>query len=757
MSETELRTQVVIPVLRATAGVTSVTDVHGQNERGLDVIFFLESEIENLCYGLQLKKGNIGGGGTSKRTVKQIVDQLQLADDFEHPVAVTHVGEFRIDRFIVATSGTISTTAQQEIAKRVNKIPVSFWEGTEIIRRIHKYLPELLKVSDGATVQYIRTVTEEFDAEPALRRIFDPGLGKGTDTTVRALALMGENHNAVVVADQDGGKTAMLRMLGLRALRATLEGSKLALPIIVRAKEILTAGFSVEDALATELRRRKSPDLAETIEADLEAGNYFVCVDGFSEVTDITLKDLVHERITGFAERFPKVRIVVSARPHDFLQPKFFRDFYHYAIEPFSDQQSVALIRKWTGESAKFADVAANMVDRLREALQLPGSPIPATIGVMLHEEQNRYITNTAEAIERYMVIRLGRYAMELGMKQEVDWARKQDLLSEIAFDMVEADQDVIAVESFIIRVDELMLRQGDEPRGSRVLDELVDSGVLNLEGSTLNFFRSSFRDFFAAHHLRQRGDLDAFATDRLLQRRWGSVITFAAGLRRNNSRLLNQMSASVAAHKARAVDGVLGDDYFYSAYLSGRVLSNSESSDHAAKVAALRTTLEGVKDSVPELQQLATDQYGNIGILMAVFAAEHSFFVAIGVPWIRNQLLELMQATDLSDEERYFLASAYASLGYDDCHAVLRQAITESTSTRVLLVLQLLITRIVGRELKGKEADALRDLRSLVDKRLASRKEEVSSLVQIKQKALRVEMERMRRLENRERRKGGR
>ena len=73
-----------------------------------------------------------------------------------------------------------------------------------------------------------------------------------------------------------------------------------------------------------------------------------------------------------------------------------------------------------------------------QEALQLPGSPIPAIIGVMLYEKERKFITNTADAVDRYMVIRLGRYAHEMGLPFEVDWARKQDLLGELAFRMVE-------------------------------------------------------------------------------------------------------------------------------------------------------------------------------------------------------------------------------------------------------------------------------------------------------------------------------
>jgi hypothetical protein len=374
----------------------------------------------------------------------------------------------------------------------------------------------------------------------------------------------------------------------------------------------------------------------------------------------------------------------------------------------------------------------------------------------MLHEEQGRFITNTAEAIDRYMVIRLGRYAHELGMRQEVDWARKQDLLSEVAFAMVAQGRDTICTAEFTSLIDEIQVRQGDTPKGAVILDELVHSGVLNLEGDAISFFRSSFRDFFAAHHVHQRGDLDSFAVDNLLDRRWGGVSVFAAGLRRNNSRLLNGVVAAVSRHKEGAVDGKRGDDYYYAAYLCGRVLANSESADHGPKIAALQTTLDAITDSVPELEEIAVEQFGNIGHLMALMASEQSFFVAVGVPWLRNQLLYLLRNANLADEARYFLASTYTYLGYDDCYAVLEAAITEATSTKVLVVLQVLLWQLQqSRRVQGAELTALENLGRKISRRLAKRGNEVRSLWDMKSQVLKIERDRVRRLQSQEKRKG--
>lgn len=779
MSEEELRLQVIIPVLRATPGISNVTDVHGQNERGLDVIFFTESDVERLCYGLQLKRGNISGGGTGSRTVKQIVDQLELAEDFDHPIATKNNGVFRIDRFIVATSGNISSTARDEIARRHTHIAVRFWDGNEIIRRIHKHMPQLFQIWDGASASYLKKIIERFDVldaldqipgvarrtltqifeEPKIRRIFDPSVGEGHQdgggTTSAALRILENDHNAVLIAEQDSGKTSILRMLALRRGRDITGGevSGAPLPLLIHAKTILGAGFTVEEAVAAEFRKLGEDDLASTVEEELRNGHYYLSVDGFSELLRDEDKQRVEERILAFANTHESTRIVVAARPADFLKPRYFPDFFHYRIEDFDQAQSASLVRRWAGDSPNFADVAAKMVARLREALQLPGSPIPATIGVMLHEEQGRFITNTAEAIDRYMVIRLGRYAHELGLKQEVDWARKQDLLAEIAFAMVEAGQDSIAESDFIVRLEEIQQRQGDTPRGVVVLNELIQSGVLHAEGGNLSFFRSSFRDFFAGHHLYQRGDLDEFAPAHLFDRRWGGVIVFAAGLRRSNARLLDSFSASIARRKAGAIDGILGDDYFYGAYLTGRTLANSESADHGAKVAALRTTVLASSDSIPELEEMATEQFGNIGHIMALIAAEQSFFVTVGVPWLRNQFLSLIGDQELSDNERYFIASTYTNLGYENCFSVLDKAIADSTSTRVLLALQILLLQLERtRKVTGAERAALESLQKKVQKRLAKRDDEIRSLLEVSSKALKIERERMKRLANRNR-----
>ena len=94
LSEDDLRQKVLLPILRRHHNIKQVTDVHGVNERGLDIIFASEDGVRTNWYGLQLKRGDISGGGSGKHTVKTIIDQLELAKPFKHPVSTPPAGEY---------------------------------------------------------------------------------------------------------------------------------------------------------------------------------------------------------------------------------------------------------------------------------------------------------------------------------------------------------------------------------------------------------------------------------------------------------------------------------------------------------------------------------------------------------------------------------------------------------------------------------------------------------------------------------------
>lgn len=459
-------------------------------------------------------------------------------------------------------------------------------------------------------------------------------------------------------------------------------------------------------------------------------------------------KEQCEQLIVTFAERFPDNAIVVAARPSDFLSTQYFKDFVHYNIGKFDTNQVRALVDKWTEDGVDLPDVAEKVVDRVRDALQLPGSPIPAVIGVMLYEKENRYITNTWEAVDRYMVIRLGRYAQEMGISQKVDWTTKQDLLAEVAFEMVENERDEVEYEELIRRFNGIFERRGEDKQGEEAVQELIDSGVLQRTEDRLAFHRTAFRDFFAAHDIaNRRGDLESFAVEKMFERKWGQVLTFAAGSQRYNSNLLRTLSSRVE-EKRTADSEETDDDYIYGTYLLGRILSNSKASDREPRLRALEVTLEGTVAAIPQFEKIATEQFGNIGELAALLGIEQTFFVTVGVPWLENQLRELMGHEEVTDEEYYLLLSVYANLGCADWLDLVEEALGELTSPRAFVALQIMFERLSSkRGLKEDQRSRYVDIKHDIQRKLDQRSDAVESLLKVKNKMLELERKRMKRL----------
>lgn len=776
MGENELRKKVILPLLSHTPGVKQVTDVHGANERGLDVVFVDESKIRETCVGLQLKAGPIRGGGSSSETVRTIIDQLDLASDLPHEVPINPSGSRQVEHYIVATNDRISNTARQEISRRIKNVPVDFWDISELMRRVRDYYPELATGADSETIEYLRHVRSELNTldaldqvsgvaqrrltdvyvEQKLKRKLDPAVASEgavlkKSASIGGLDLLENTDHAVVIGDQNAGKTSLLRMLAIQGIDNVLDPSNRKgvpqIPVMIRAKDLVESG-SISAAVSDSLDDYGADSRAHNVRHAIENGAYAILIDGFSELLPEADKEQCEGLIVSFADRYPENAIVVAARPSDFLGTQFFTDFVHYNIAKFDTNQVRALVDKWTHNGVDLPDVAEKVVDRVRDALQLPGSPIPAVIGVMLYEKENRFITNTWEAVDRYMVIRLGRYAQEMGIRQEVDWTTKQDLLAEIAFQMVENERDEVDVEELRRRFNDIFERRGEDKRGEKAVQELIDSGVLQRREDWIAFHRTAFRDFFAAHDVvNRRGDLNAFAVEKMFERKWGQVLTFAAGSQRHNSNLLRTLSSRVE-EKRRAESEDTQQDYIYGTYLLGRILSNSKASDKEPRLRALEVTLDGAVAAIPQFEAIATEQFGNIGELAALLGIEQTFFVTVGVPWLENQLRELMEDEGVSDEEHYLLLSVYANLGCEDWLDLVEHALGNLKSPRAIVALQIMFERLSSkRGLKDNRRSRYVGIKHDIQRKIDQRSEAVEELLKVKSKLLELERKRMRRL----------
>ena len=653
-------------------------------------------------------------------------------------------------------------------------MPVEFWDLSEIVRLAKLHFPEVLQTGDAELSDYLNAVMLEAETldsldqvagvakhtlsdvfvEPFLRRRIDPTLGdsekhSGGPRELSALELRDTDTSAVIIGEQDEGKTAILRMIGIaqatEILAAADASEPLRIPIFLQAYKVLRKSDLLE-ATVSALTEAGAERRAETVRQSGSLADYLLLLDGFSELPDEDAKATLAEAVNVVAGT-REATVIVAGRPDDFLQPRYFNELRQFMIRPFDKRQVRTLVRNWTKDLVKLEDVAERLVDRVREALQLPGSPIPAIIGVMLYEKERKFITNTADAVDRYMVIRLGRYAHEMGLPFEVDWARKQDLLGEIAFRMVEEGLESISLEDADTMMASIYTRLGEKDKSQKAIQELIDAGVLLQRGEEVQFYRTAFRDFFAAHHLHgQDSGFEDFFAAKLFHRKWGHTLVFAAGLRRRNSELLVRLNALVERERDQLNVGG-GEDFLYGAYLLGRILSNSEFSNHKPRRDVLHTTVRAAGISADLLGAEAVAQFGNIGSVVALVGTEHTLFVAVGVPWLEQQIRSLLDGPQLTEEERYLIASLYTNLGCEDWVEVFNDMVRKAETPRVVAALMISANVLGTRKPMGERAEQWRRALLALERKRQKFGTSIEEVLKVKDKVLEVERQRVRRL----------
>ena len=85
-----------------------------------------------------------------------------------------------------------------------------------------------------------------------------------------------------------------------------------------------------------------------------------------------------------------------------------------------------------------------------------------------------------------------------------------------------------------------------------------------------------------------------------------------------------------------------------------------------------------------------AVAQFGNIGNVVALVGTEHTLFISVGVPWLEQQIRSLLDEPQLTEEERYLIASLYTNLGCEDWVEVFNDMVRQAETPRVIAALMI-------------------------------------------------------------------
>jgi hypothetical protein len=373
---------------------------------------------------------------------------------------------------------------------------------------------------------------------PRFTVIGDPGAGKSLLTRLVFLACSpGEvGKRACVLLRGHAGfnphaVAAIASLQDMLPVRLTLAGFGRAL-----AED---AALSLEEFIRRGLRTEGAgPALFDGLGGLLEAGRLFVLCDGLDEAAE-ELRERVVDGVLAFARSYPRVRMLVTSRPHGYY-PKV-EDFHHTLLAPLDQSQQRLLVARLhrlvetrgrpgpegVARARRRTNALLLAIEKREEWEQLSGNPLLLTLSALARTNAEGVPEHQVVVFEGLIQTILGEWRSAL-RRPPAEANRLLQVWSAVASELVhQEERDVVGIAK-LLRM--LSAKLGAAPIDAKTaLNLALEAGLVRENGTTVSFWHSTFAEFLAARFLAGDG---GGAVERLLKGRLTPpTLQFAAAL----------------------------------------------------------------------------------------------------------------------------------------------------------------------------------------------------------------------------------
>ncbi len=564
MSEDAFRDRVVRPLLFR-LGYQDGRELCGPKEAGKDAIFAETDKLGfTIIVAVQTKKGPLN---LAKKASQNVVDAItQLRTALETSVVLLKDRRKVVpNRGILIASGEINEQARNHIIAQVASPNIQFMDAHDLIPLIDKQLPELWLGIDVDIQPYFRAIeslvlgasTTRGALAGAEHDVLDPA---ATDDSfvdlsfhkmiVRRKVIHGTVHESpgivelklqsllndkstrlLLLGDPGSGKSSCLLRLAYQLVRNSMAQDELIrIPVMLRAIDIFHAQptelLQILDNTARTISGGKRACF--TVD-DLNGGNLVVFIDSLDELATDNDRRYVVNTVNSFAQRFPKVRILIASRPYRFTSEMVELGGYQkYNISPINWRQTEKIFNRVQKGKRIPASVTNEVMRKLEKMHGIELNPLLVTVLAAASDVSKQDIpANITELFKKFTELMLGRWDERKGLRHQYQAPLKDHVVMHLAFSLHQRKTKSLTRQQVYQIVNEQLQQLGHAPEGEQLLSEILErSGLFRVIGDSVEFRHHLLQEFFAGRAIPSAEYVNQVITDEW----WTRALVFYFG-----------------------------------------------------------------------------------------------------------------------------------------------------------------------------------------------------------------------------------